>query len=534
MKHIIIRILIILFAFEAKIYAQNNDSLKSDGGNPLIISANKNFIENDEVLQSLFSNSSALIDKTNKKITIVHIGDSHLQGDYLSRTIRYRLQKQFGEAGRGMIFPYSLLNMYGPVDYTTTSNVRWDNTRMFPRERKGPVGLSGYAVFTASPQMKLNVKLFEPNNRYYGALQNFSDYPSNNFNKVHLIYSNDSMALPLQIAGVSADDISGKTTKLPQYNSSSKGFQTSTVTLDGTYKKLLIEADSDRSFKNPVYIHGINFENTNSTGILYHMAGVGACQLSNFLETAYFYDQTVALQPELLIISLGANESCTRNFDTIGYAKKLRDLIAKLRKSVPNINFIITTPPDILFRGTRPPSMDPICRTLRSVAYSEKCGFWNLNQCMGGPWSNQYWFANKLVGPDRIHFSPRGYDFLGLLFTEAFFNSYNKYAKNSADTALLKESTAPYRDLFIKMKIGVHAAPAPIPVPNTTISRPNRVTRPTTPAPSRSGVFYHTVRSGESVYSISRRYRVNYKNVQRLNGFNDKTIIRPGQRIRIR
>jgi hypothetical protein len=523
MKPFCILTVFFAFVFPFPLSAQNNDTVSSAERQPIIITPEKNYIENDAVLEGFFKSLSALQDEPGKKSSILHIGDSHIQGDYLSRTVRYRLQKEFGEAGRGLIFPYSLLNMYGPVDYSTTSNVKWENTRMFPRERKGPVGLTGYAIFTSSPLMKLQIKLYEPNKTFYGALHNFTAFPSNTFNKISILYSNDSLALPLRVSGVSEEDVSGEKVRLPQFNPTHVGFQQASVTLDGSYKRLLIEADTQRPFAAPVYIHGVSFENTKSSGILYNMAGVGACQLSNFMGTTYFFNQTVALKPNLIIISLGANESCNRNFDTVGYAGKLRQLLSDLRNSIPGVQFIITTPPDILYRRSRPPSMDPICRTLRSVAFSDNCGFWDLNRCMGGAWSNQYWYANKLAGPDRIHFSPKGYDFLGLLFTEAFLNSYHKYGTKNADTASIRQCTEPYRALFT----GITTTSIRNAAPNNAISQ-ERQNNPV------SGKTYHTVKKGESVYSISRRYKTNHKTVQQLNGFTDRTIIRPGQRIRVR
>lgn len=45
---------------------------------------------------------------------------------------------------------------------------------------------------------------------------------------------------------------------------------------------------------------------------------------------------------------------------------------------------------------------------------------------------------------------------------------------------------------------------------------------------------YHTVKSGETFYSISRKYGLTLGHLQKLNGFTEKTIIYPGQKIRIR
>jgi LysM repeat protein len=57
------------------------------------------------------------------------------------------------------------------------------------------------------------------------------------------------------------------------------------------------------------------------------------------------------------------------------------------------------------------------------------------------------------------------------------------------------------------------------------------------PAPTysakSSSARYHTVRSGESLWSISRKYNTSVEKIQRLNGMKG-TLIRPGQRLRVR
>src|SRR5208283_3120229 len=39
-------------------------------------------------------------------VTIVHIGDSHIQGGYLTNTVRSQLYKDYGVADIGWVFPY--------------------------------------------------------------------------------------------------------------------------------------------------------------------------------------------------------------------------------------------------------------------------------------------------------------------------------------------------------------------------------------------------------------------------------------------
>src|ERR1700722_15048738 len=82
---------------------------------PFLTIAN-NTITNSEGLDSFYKKLSVL-KKTNKGVVrIVHIGDSHIQADILSGTVRNKLQQYFGNAGRGLIFPYQLAKSNAPAD----------------------------------------------------------------------------------------------------------------------------------------------------------------------------------------------------------------------------------------------------------------------------------------------------------------------------------------------------------------------------------------------------------------------------------
>ncbi|TAH27332.1 MAG: LysM peptidoglycan-binding domain-containing protein [Cytophagales bacterium] len=47
-------------------------------------------------------------------------------------------------------------------------------------------------------------------------------------------------------------------------------------------------------------------------------------------------------------------------------------------------------------------------------------------------------------------------------------------------------------------------------------------------------IYYHKVRSGESLGTIARKYRVSLNSIYKMNRMSSRTVIRPGRRIRIR
>src|SRR5881394_2548290 len=63
-------------------------------------------------------------------VTVVHIGDSHIQADFLSAVVRKNLQQFFGNAGRGLVFPYQLAQSNAPSEITSSSNSGWQFNRI--------------------------------------------------------------------------------------------------------------------------------------------------------------------------------------------------------------------------------------------------------------------------------------------------------------------------------------------------------------------------------------------------------------------
>lgn len=79
-------------------------------------------------------------------------------------------------------------------------------------------------------------------------------------------------------------------------------------------------------------------------------------------------------------------------------------------------------------------------------------------------------------------------------------------------------------------------APAPPPAASSTAPAPSPATKPAAPAPAASGAAgasYHTVRSGESLWTIARQYDTSVERIQQLNSLRGGAL-KPGQRLRVR
>ena len=73
-------------------------------------------IQSPSSLQPFFAGLDSLRAGKDTVLTIVHLGDSHIQAGYYSGKVMRLLQAQFGNAGRGWIAPFKLSRTNEPDD----------------------------------------------------------------------------------------------------------------------------------------------------------------------------------------------------------------------------------------------------------------------------------------------------------------------------------------------------------------------------------------------------------------------------------
>src|SRR5690606_38215104 len=97
------------------------------------------------------------------------------------------------------------------------------------------------------------------------------------------------------------------------------------------------------STKSDFRLSGLRLEN-NNPGITFSGIGVNGAKLSDYNNYQMFFDQMKVLEPNLLIISLGTNESFDYLLAT-DYMVNLEVFISKIKQTNPNIAILVTTPP---------------------------------------------------------------------------------------------------------------------------------------------------------------------------------------------
>lgn len=148
----------------------------------------------------------------------------------------------------------------------------------------------------------------------------------------------------------------------------------------------------------------------------------------------------VALNPELLILSFGTNESHNRSYNANAHYFQIDELVRLLQEHLPNVPILLTTPPGSYesFRQRRRrvtyainPRTATAAATIRKYAKEHRLLVWDMYDAVGGKnRACKNWTEARLMRPDHVHYLPEGYVLQGNLLYEAIIKAYNQYVSH--------------------------------------------------------------------------------------------------------
>lgn len=355
----------------------------------------KNIIENTESNRNWQEFARLL--KENKgmpkrNVSIVHIGDSHIQGGYFTNRVRELIAIHYGIKERGYIFPYSLIKANGPEDVKYISFDPWEGQKYnhsFGREK---VGIAGYHFLMPDSNADLAIILTQKSDSLYPFQQIavYHDAPSLRIvskNAVSLVL--DSLGPNLFVSTLRLNHVSDSVRL--HFNNRSNGFR----------------------------LYGMELGN-DKFGISYHSVGVNGASYETFVKTINYLPVLKALKPDCVIISLGTNDCYLRKVDTLQLKQDILSMIGAIKQEFPKACILLTMPGDyLLHKKYINPDLLSVTSTIRSVAREENCAYWNFMEVMGGLGASKKWAKNGLMYKDILHLSKEGYKLQGDLFFDA-------------------------------------------------------------------------------------------------------------------
>ncbi len=349
---------------------------------------------------------------SSEQAIVVHIGDSHVQPGVFSQPLREWLQGAFGNAGRGMMFPYRLAKSNGPAGYVTHCDTPWVYCRNATMKRPLPTGIAGFSLWSAKPSASFTVEFTTP-------------LPPCDTARLVIFHANRDSCYAFSVC----NELTGHI--YPVIDSSSAG-QT-TLLIDDQPEKIRIRAIPAKESQKSATFYGMSLESF-KPGVIMHTIGVNGAMFSSYLESEHFVEQLARLHPDLMIFSLGTNEAFgTKGYSSATFRGSIDSLFRQIRLSGNLAPALLTTPPAI-YKGTRKkrhttykpnPVAGEVSELLCRYAFTHGMTVWDWYTIMGGKESMAKWKSKHLTDRRYIHFSGKGYSIQGTLLREALQGSYD-------------------------------------------------------------------------------------------------------------
>lgn len=335
---------------------------------------------------------AGLIKTGRRQVRILHIGDSHLQADFFSGKIRADFQTFMPglQGTRGMVSPYK---KGCPDSYKITYGSQWKHHSILASASHQSIFANTIYTTDSFAEIQVNV--------------NFRNPVKYDFNRFRIYHS--PLAEGEEIVA-DCNSITYNKKYIPE-----SGY--TLFSLDGYTDRVTIRVNKKR--EDTLYIYGFYFDNGDA-GVVYNAVGVNSATALHYLGI----DRDGILKTlglDLVIISLGTND-CYEQSGLATFQSNLTRLIERIRKELPSIPILLTTPSDCWYKRKRiNERMQEAERIIMETARQTGCGVWDWYTIMGAKTSSAKWERNGLMQKDRVHLTLKGYYLQGDMLYNALW-----------------------------------------------------------------------------------------------------------------
>lgn len=349
-------------------------------------------------LNVLVQNLYALKSGKKKKVRIAYFGDSMIEGDLITETLRKLLQEQFGGMGVGFVAVDA-----ADAGYRTT--------------------LNHYATGWTDKSFKT-----ESGNSQLLYVSGHTFYSSNGYVIMTDKTIKDSTALIEKSLLCGA----GNTTVLVNGNSFP-------LNAPNPVNRIPLDNSISHSIKLNVNnaalpVYGISFESESGVFVdNFSFRGISGVEFAK-LDTALLRSVEESNAYDLIILQYGINQMFRPNdVNYHWYTKVMTPSVTKMRNAFSQSDMLIISAGDRAFRYgdeyKTAVGIDSLIKIQAHLADSAHVAFYNLYQTMGGygtivSWANA---TPSLANKDYIHPNIRGADVLGHHLFDAIMKDYKKY-----------------------------------------------------------------------------------------------------------
>lgn len=376
------------------------------------------------------------------QVRIAYFGDSSIEGDLISQTVRDSLQRRFGGAGVGYMpiysqvagFRQSVRHKFGGEWETLTFGKK--NPYAIARNLTGEFFLARQPKLVEdSTAMDSTMAIIDTSNLevekhwvQYGAVRLFPGLRS--IPKARLFYgrpARDSLLPPSDQQPFVDVTVGENTTR---YDLDKRKHLNQLWLTQEACKKVRLDFELPENL--PLY--GVSIESAggiivdnfsargNSGAMLTHVSGGMLVQFDSLLS----YD--------LIIMQYGLNVINAEMEDYSWYRSEMRRVIRHVKRHMPKAAILLVGPTDKAIKVEGEMVTDPgtprVNEALRQVAARENVSFFSFYEAMGGEGSMVSWVDEKeprWANLDYTHFNFRGAHQAGKLLLSYLLHAYEEY-----------------------------------------------------------------------------------------------------------
>lgn len=334
-----------------------------------------------------------------KKVRIAYWGDSMIEGDLITQTLRRRLQKKYGGRGVGFVpfvsisagFRRTVIHTYGGPwkYYSLVKNAK---------TKKAPFGLSGEYMMQGSDTTGQKI---------WARYQAPKDQKS--WTRVKVFYGKGNGKA---LAWVKLNK--GKEVKVKLNDTAALN---TLVFADSAIRDFHIRFDSAYS----TVLFGVSLESEDGAQVdnlnLRGNSGMAMTRVGN----AVFRGFDKELEPDLIVLQFGSNVINASTLDYRWYEKAMLQVIRHYQASFPEVPILIVGVADKSFKKedemVSDPSVQRVLKLQYKLALKTGVSFWSLYSAMGGDGSMVAWADGEqpLANKDYTHLNHRGAEKVGNL-----------------------------------------------------------------------------------------------------------------------
>jgi lysophospholipase L1-like esterase len=366
-------------------------------------------------LDPFYAALAAVEKKAPKSIARVSFyGDSIVASDFVTATLRRKLQRRFGDAGHGFMLMANAWPGYFHNDVVRFAAPGWTVSRVVgPFAKDGLYGLGGVSFRAEGP----------------GVMSRFATTTSGAFGRSVSRFVLDYLEQPnggrieVKVDGKLVESVE---TKGEVAKSAFKKYEVP----DGAHE---LEA---RAATANVRAFGVWMER-DEPGVVLDALGIQGCRVRflDQIDDAHFAEQLKARDPQLVAFQYGMNESEDGElFPLDQYESTMKAVLVQVKAALPKAACLLVGPMDRAekkadgsFRSR--PVVPKLAALQRKVAGEVGCGYFDTLGAMGGFGAMATWFQRGLGGADLAHPSSAGAEVLGGWVYLALMEGYDAWRK---------------------------------------------------------------------------------------------------------